>query len=104
MTTNKDWSHVPMLIDTGADITLVPHQTIKQLGLIVAQDKNYELADFNGNLSVATMVELALIFCNCTFRGQFLLVEQDMGILGRNVLNTMPLLFNGPQFKWSVHR
>jgi hypothetical protein len=104
MATNKEWSNVPMQIDTGADITLVPRQSVTRLELAVAQDKCYELADFKGNLSTASMVELALIFCKYTFRGQFLLVEQDMGILGRNVLNRVSLLFDGPGLDWSVHQ
>ncbi len=34
------------------------------------------------------------------FRGKFLLVESDMGILGRNILNSLVLLFDGKQLSW----
>jgi hypothetical protein len=34
------------------------------------------------------------------FRGQFLLIDQDLGIIGRNVLNFVSLLFDGPRLTW----
>lgn len=37
-------SDVPMLIDSGADITLLPATVINQLGLQLDMDKGYELS------------------------------------------------------------
>ena len=56
---------------------------------------------FDGNKSLAQVVHIELIFCRRTFRGQFLLVDQIYGILGRNVLNEVPLLLDGPQLSWN---
>lgn len=102
--TGVKWSNVPMQLDSGADITLVPHSVISQLDLTIAPNTTYELAGFDGTVSTASMVRLELIFCQRTFRGQFLLIEQSWGILGRNVLNNVSLLFNGPKLVWQEHQ
>ena len=52
----------------------------------------------------ATLVHLELVFCQRTFRGQFLLIDQSYGILGRNVLNAVPLFLDGPQLQWDDQR
>jgi hypothetical protein len=46
------------------------------------------------------MVQLEMVFLGRKFKGQFLLIDQPTGILGRNILNTIPILFNGPAGKW----
>jgi len=96
--------NIPMLLDTGADVTLIPRAALDSLGFDVVADNTYELVGFDGNKSVAQVIHVELVFCRRTFRGQFLLVDQLYGILGRNVLNTVPLLLNGPLFTWDEHR
>ena len=97
-------SDVPMLLDSGADVTLIPRAALDSLGFDVIADNTYELVGFDGNKSLAQVVHIELIFCRRTFRGQFLLVDQLYGILGRNVLNTVPLLLDGPQLSWNEQR
>ena len=75
-----------------------------QLGVPIAPEKRYQLIGFDGTVSFAPAVQLELIFCRRTFRGQFLLIAQDWGILGRNVLNAVPLLLDGPRLTWDEHR
>ncbi|MCW3132815.1 MAG: aspartyl protease family protein [Methanophagales archaeon] len=94
------WSDVPMLLDSGADVTLIPQTSIDRLGLTVAPDKYYELIGFDGSVSLASVVQLELIFLNRVFRGQFLLIDQKWGILGRNILNAISLLLDGPRLIW----
>lgn len=98
------WSDVPMLLDSGADVTLIPQASVNQLGMTVVPDKHYELVGFDGNISFASVVQLELIFLSRTFRGQFLLIDQEWGILGRNILNTVSLLLNGPRLMWGEQR
>ena len=93
---------VPMLLDTGADVSLIPQASISSLALATISDTRYELVGFDGNSSFAQVVRLELIFPERTFRGQFLLAEQNWGILGRNILNAAPLLFDGPRLLWEV--
>ena len=93
-----------MLLDSGADVTLIPQMALSRLNITSVQDKRYELIGFDGNTSFAPVVQLELIFCRRTFRGQFLLINQEWGILGRNVLNSVPLLLDGPNLTWSDKR
>ena len=97
-------SNVPMLLDSGANVTLVPQVVISELGITPVPDRQYELIGFDGNASLAPVVQLELVFYRRTFRGQFLLIDQEWGILGRNVLNTISLLFDGPNLSWNEHR
>lgn len=91
---------VPMLLDTGADVTLVPRQAVEPLGVPVSPERVYELVGFDGSKSPAPVVELDLVFLGRTFRGLFLLVDQDWGILGRNILNAVRLSLDGPGLSW----
>jgi hypothetical protein len=90
---------VTMLLDTGADVTLLPQGVAEELGLSYLA-KSYELADFEERASLARAVRAEMVFLGLTFRGQFLLVEQDWGIIGRNVLNAVSLTFDGPRLSW----
>jgi hypothetical protein len=91
---------VNMLLDSGADVTLIPSFTLKELGKAIVPDKLYELIGFDGNTSFASVVHLELIFCRRAFRGQFLLVDQEWGIIGRNILNSVSLVLDGPNLLW----
>jgi len=87
-------------LNTGADVTLIPSKVIQTLGSHIPFGSSYELVGFDGHTSFAQVVQLELIFCRRTFRGQFLLVDQSYGILGRNVLNAVSLLLDGPNLTW----
>lgn len=95
---------VPMLLDTGADVTLIPREVVSKLGVVIVPDKYYELVAFDGTVSLASVVKLELIFCRRTFRGQFLLIDQQWGVIGRNVLNRVSVLFDGPNLIWNESR
>ncbi len=95
---------VPMLLDTGADVTLLPQAAVSELGVTPLSDKSYEIIGFEGQASLSSVVRVEMIFSGLTFRGQFLLIEQEWGILGRNVLNAMSLLFDGPNLIWEQRK
>jgi hypothetical protein len=97
-------SDVPMLLDSGADVTLIPRAAADTLGEIVVPDGRYELTGFDGSVSFAPVVRLELLFSGRVFRGQFLLIDAAWGILGRNVLNAVPILLDGPRLMWDIHR
>jgi hypothetical protein len=42
-----------------------------------------------------------MIFLARAFRGRYLLIDGDHGILGRDVLNHLVLLLNGPEEQWT---
>ena len=97
-------SDVLMLIDTGADVTLVSQEVVVQLSVSVDPTYGYELMGFDGNISVAQVVELDLIFLKRTFRGRLLIIDQEVGILGRDILNHVPLVLDGPALSWDEKR
>ena len=70
-------ANVPMLIDTGADVTLIPENIVAQLSLSIEENEQYELMGFEGNISVASVVRGEMGFLGRTFRGRFLLIERD---------------------------
>ena len=93
---------VPMLLDTGADVSLLPRSHAGRLALPDA--KQYELEAFDGTKSTAPAVTAELQFLGKSFRGQFLLIDSWHGVLGRNVLNNLSLLLDGPSRMWMERR
>ncbi|MBN1314056.1 MAG: hypothetical protein JXA42_01265 [Anaerolineales bacterium] len=97
-------SDVPMLLDSGADITLIPAESIDRLGLTANADELYELMGFDGCTSIASAVRLEMLFMNKTFRGRFLIIDQEWGVVGRDILNLVALLLDGPKLTWCEQR
>ncbi len=91
---------VPMLLDTGSDLTLLPKATCDEIGLDIWRDPSLLVRAYEGTTSVAECVRLDLYFLHRRFRGLFLVYDSDEGILGRNILNQFPLLFDGPNLNW----
>ena len=91
---------VPMLLDTGSDVTLVPRTYAKKLNLSVSRE--FELAGFDNRKSFNQTAELHLMFEGKTFRGEYFLIEQDYGIIGRNILNFLHLQFDGMNLRWKI--
>ena len=89
-----------MLIDTGADLTLLPLSVARELGVFGIPGKAYELIGFEGSISSALAAHAEMVFLDRRFRGQFLLIDQPAGIIGRNILNSMSMLFDGPRLNW----
>jgi hypothetical protein len=90
-----------MLIDSGADVTLIPEMFLSELGIDLDQGESYELAAFDGQKSTTRSVRLELVFQGRTFRGLFLLNDGENGILGRNVINNLALVLDGPRLTWN---
>lgn len=93
---------VPMLLDTGADVSLLPRSHLSALAPPDAP--RYELEAFDGTKSVAPAIAVEVQFLGKSFRGQFLLVDGWHGVLGRNVLNNLALVFDGPSKGWMERR
>ncbi len=94
---------VPMLLDIGSDVTLVPRAAIERLGVALETDPSIELIGFDGTRSVAPFATVLVILLRRAFRGHYMLVEGEPGILGRDILNQLVLLFDGPRQQWSHH-
>jgi hypothetical protein len=95
---------VPMLLDSGADVSLLPQVSVNLPGVAASANETYDLVGFDGSMSQAQAVRLDLIFLRRTFKGRFLLIDQEWGILGRDVLNHLSLLLDGPQLTWDYYK
>ncbi len=99
---NKSVTDVPMLIDTGADATLIPRALLPFLGISEESLKpsEFSLIGFDGSRSPAILVSAELEFLGKRLRGEYLLIEAPYGVLGRDVLNLFRLIFDGPSKVW----
>jgi len=55
---------------------------------------------FDGKTSIAHAARLDLLFLGRTFKGRFILTDNEYGILGRNILNHVSILLDGPSLTW----
>jgi predicted aspartyl protease len=94
-------SDVSLLLDTGADVTLLPRTAVERLGVPLLSDQRYELMSFDGSKSFAPVVMLDLMLLRRAFRGRYRLIEAERGILGRDILNHVTLFLDGPRRQWS---
>ncbi|MEX2317402.1 MAG: retropepsin-like aspartic protease [Pirellulales bacterium] len=93
--------NIELLLDTGADATLLPRAAVARLGVEPLPDLQYELMGFDGSRSLASVAIMDMVFLGRTYRGRYLLIDADHGILGRDVINHLILLLDGPKQQWS---
>lgn len=98
--TGSECADVPMLIDTGADVTLIPEWVAARIGLETTEDRRYELVGFDGQASAAPVAHARMVLGGRAFNGRFLLHKGACGILGRNILNVLSLVMDGPRLEW----
>ena len=94
---------VLLLVDTGADITLLPRTAVELLGIPLLAGQQSEVMGFDGSKSFAPVVMLDVLFLQRAFRGRYLLIEAERGIMGRDILNHVSVLLDGPRQQWSEH-
>jgi hypothetical protein len=98
--TGASVADVHMLLDSGADVTLLPQAAVLGLGLPLALEEGIELVGFDGNRSFAPAVRLDMNLLGKTFKGRYLVLDQEWGLLGRDVLNYLAILLDGPALSW----
>src|SRR5262249_15215509 len=103
-TNGKMVSQVLMLLDSGADVSLIPQQSVALRGVAVEPDAGHEVTGFDGRKSIAQVVSLDLIFLRRVFRGRFLVGDQEWGVVGRDVLNHVSVLLDGPRLVWDEQK
>ena len=91
------------LVDTGADITLLPRDAVERLGVPPRADQWYGLIGFDGSKSTAPVVILDVLLLRRAFRGRYLLFEGERGILGRDIINHVIVLLDGPRQEWAEY-
>ncbi len=99
--TGTSAADIQMLIDTGADTTVVPRAVLDHLDA-AARPSSVVLQMFDGTRRSAEVADLRIDLLRYTFRGTFVVVDAELGVLGRDVLNQLVLILNGPHLEWSV--
>jgi len=97
-------SEVPMLIDTGADASLLPSNAVERIGIKPEEDTDFEVQVFDGEIKWLKLANLELYFLDKKFSGEYLLIDRPIGILGRNILNNVRILLDGSHGKWEEYK
>ena len=93
---------VPMLLDTGADVTIVPEHILQALEA-KKLDVAYEIEYLEGAAPDAlAAVHLQMQWLGFKFTGSFLVSAVPYGIVGRNILNRLVLVLDGPAQRWEI--
>jgi hypothetical protein len=87
---------LPALIDSGADATLVPIDLLKRIG--VGEGEEVTLRSHFGERQSALLFLVPLAIEGTSLVGLYVVGDEltDEIILGRNVLNKLALLLDGP--------
>ncbi len=87
---------VPALIDSGADTTLVPVDLLDQIG--VGEGEQVTIRSHFGERQIALLYLVPLSIAGAHLVGIYVVGNEatDEIILGRNVLNKLSLLLDGP--------
>jgi hypothetical protein len=92
---------VPLLIDTGADVTLLPRHAVEAANIEFLAS-TYELIGYSGPAISVPAVDAELTFVGHAFRGRFLVTDDAIGILGRDIHNRVSLHLDGPGLSWDA--
>lgn len=96
----KRLSEIEMILDTGSDITILPQSVIDKLEIEPSSDQKYVLVGFDGSIMRSKIYNLQLIFLGKRFTGNYCSIDDHIGIIGRDILNQIAVLFDGPNSEW----
>ena len=91
---------VPMLLDTGADVSVVPRSIAEQIDA-ASRPSGIRLEMYDGAQVEVDVADLTLEFGTYRFRGAFVVADAEHGVLGRNILNLLVLTLDGPSLLWT---
>jgi predicted aspartyl protease len=94
-----------MLIDTGADISLIPRTVADAINAGPAQ-RTMDVMSFDGHRSARPVVAASMHLGKYKMNVEFLLHDEGeaTGIIGRNILNHLYIILDGPTGIWSLGR
>ena len=97
--TGKRSAKVKVLLDTGADISLVPISILESLQ-IRPSEETVNLFGFDENKSTAELFNLQIVFLGKRITGNYCGINDTIGILGRDILNDFCITFDGKNLEW----
>lgn len=110
---NKDEDpsrEVKMLVDTGADMCIIPKSIVNELEEQLGTELPYDLIkakDFDGQTSTHKVYNLIAFIRNNKEHKHildFLEIDDEDGILGRDLLNNYSITLNGPKHPWTLKK
>lgn len=91
-----------MLLDTGADVSFVP-ESVRQAIEAEKQETAYEIEYLEGRTpSLLASVYLQMKWQGLKFTGSYLVTTAAYGVIGRNILNRLVLVLDGPSQQWEI--
>lgn len=95
----KEAADVQMELDTGADMTVIPLESVKNMKL---PSGFIAMEDFNGRVTLVRNPTVRLKCPSLSFDGEIsvLVMNSPRGIIGRDILNERILILNGPAKCW----
>lgn len=92
-----------MLIDTGADISLIPHAVVNAINA-TNSGRMMEVVSFDGHQSARPVVAASMQLGKYKMNVEFLLHDEGetTGVIGRNILNLLYVVLDGPTAVWSL--
>jgi len=94
-------SDVPLLLDTGADVTLLPRDSPEKVGVRSLPDQECELVGFDGVRASRPSYFLTWFFLNRVFEAGISWSDGECGVLGRDILNHVILRARRSSRRWS---
>ncbi len=91
---------VSVLLDTGADVSLLPSSAIEKLQIEPSGEK-VKLVGFGESENIADAYTLQIIFLGKRLTGDYCAIDDEIGILGRDVLNQFSIIFDGKSLEWN---
>lgn len=94
-----------MLVDTGADISLIPRAVVDAINA-TASGRTMEVMSFDGHKSARPVVAALMYLGKYKMSVEFLLHDEGeiTGVIGRNILNLLYVVLDGPTAVWSLGR
>lgn len=94
---------ISVLLDTGADVSLLPASAIEKLQIEPSGEK-VKLVGFDESENIADVYALQIIFLGKRLTGDYCAIDDETGILGRDVLNQFSIIFDGKSLEWKEEK
>ena len=85
-------------------MSALPLKVATQLGSNMQDAPHLKIEGFDGVRRPAVICRVHMKFGTMNVEGDFIVLDQEYGILGRDILNCGELVLDGPALKWQFSR